>query len=297
MANDNNSSMSRETLRRRKNRQQPAEVNEDEFEQNKTKKNKNKKRRHHRKFWFLVVVLLIILGAIFFWRSSRSELTGSWVEISNTNGTTYTNETDIADLNTLTIKNDKYTYTRNGDLSNSATGAFNDDGNNQANLETETVNYSLSADNDQLTFTSVSGGISRLDNHATVTFVRVNSTAYKQIKAKITAQNEAASASSASQASSESSASSERAASSTDSAAATSSSSNKISSAIAGIKDKITTNSSSSEVDSSSDSSTDAASSATDTAPTDNSNSATDIWNQVQNQVQSWFNDLSNTTN
>ncbi|WP_054725746.1 hypothetical protein [Paucilactobacillus hokkaidonensis] len=177
MANNNDSTMSREELRNSKKNQQQNEQNQSGPVKSK------KKHRRHRKFWLWLIGIIVIIGAIFFWIGSRSSLSGSWVEISNASGSTYTTTTDIDNLSTLTLKNGKYTYTPNGTQSNATTGTFSDDSNNsQATFDSDTASYTLSADNDQVTFTNSSGTIAGLGNSSTVTFVRSNSTEYKQIK-------------------------------------------------------------------------------------------------------------------
>lgn len=270
MENNNNSTMGRTELRKSKKQQRQNEQYESE-----PKKQKKKRHRHHR-FWLWLFGIIVIVIAIFFWIGSRSALTGSWVEISNSNGTTYASTTDIDTLSTLTLKHGKYTYTPSNVQTSATTGTFKDDSsNNQVTLDDDTISYTLSADNDQVTFTSSSGTISGLGGQSSVTFVRTNSSEYKRIKEAIADQNESSASSSSS---------------------AAESSSNKLSSAISGLKDKVTGNSSSSDSASTDSSSTSTESSSAESA-TEDSSTQTNVWDKIQNQIQSWLNGVGVQSN
>lgn len=272
MENNNNSTMGRAELRKSKKQQRQNEQYESE-----PKKQKKKRHRHHR-FWLWLFGIIVIVIAIFFWIGSRSALTGSWVEISNSNGTTYASTTDIDTLSTLTLKHGKYTYTPSNVQTSATTGKFKDDSsNNQVTLDDDTISYTLSADNDQVTFTSSSGTISGLGGQSSVTFVRTNSSEYKRIKEAIADQNESS-------------------ASSASSSSAAESSSNKLSSAISGLKDKVTGNSSSSDSASTDSSSTSTESSSAESA-TEDSSTQTNVWDKIQNQIQSWLNGVGVQSN
>lgn len=271
MENNTNESMSREELRNQKRNQLNSDQEVTSYDE--PKKKKKRKHRRHRKFWLSILAIFVVIIAIFIWIGSRSSLTGSWVEISNANGTTYTSVTDIDDLSTLTIKSGKYTYTANNDSNNATTGTFDDNSSDgQAVFDSDTTNYTLTADNDQVTFTASGSSINGLGS-STVTFVRVNSSEYRQIKAKIKEQNKANTASSSSDTTSESS-----------------STSNKIGNTINSIKDKVTNSSSSDTTSESSseDSSSASSSSDTDTTVDDNSNTI----DNIKNQIQDWINKL-----
>lgn len=113
MENNTNESMSREELRNQKRNQLNNDQEVTSYDE--PKKKKKRKHRRHRKFWLSLLGIIVLVIVFFIWIGSRSSLTGSWVEISNANGTTYTSVTDIDELSTLTIKSGKYTYTANND--------------------------------------------------------------------------------------------------------------------------------------------------------------------------------------
>ncbi len=184
---------------------------------------------------------------------------------------------DIDSLSTLTLTSDKFTYTPSNEQTSSVTGTFQDESSNsQATFDSDVTGYTLSADSDQVTFNS-SKSITGLGNQTTVTLVRKNSSEYKQIKSKIEAQAESSSSSSTAGSSSSTTASKAK---------------DKISSAVSGIKDKIESNSSSSE-ESSSDFPNESSSSESTTSDGETSD-GTSFLDQIKNQIQGWLSEVGN---
>lgn len=136
MANNNSEPMSREELRKQKQNQLKDEQEVSSYDE--PKKKKKHKRRRHRKFWLSLLGIIVLVIIFFVWIGSRSSLSGSWVEIDNASGSTYSSATDIDQLSTLTIKSGKYTYTPNNDSSSATTGTFDDKGSDeQATFDSE----------------------------------------------------------------------------------------------------------------------------------------------------------------